>query len=246
VKNILINSGAITAPTTNGTAVAAWAGDTEIINTGTITGTGSGYAIMTASGNDLISNNGKVTGGIHTLGGNDTVVVTGGSVSGEIDLGSDNADAFSASNTVFHVTIQHASGTVAPIRGMQLAKIADQGGIVIAVTVSETDIIKDKEIFSVVVVNPGGTLQADISRITILNDPALPMIRFSPLLAGGALFLVAAYDGADAPDGDMAAVIGTLDRLGNPADTRWVEPVDAGIVQAEGTAGFVVGKNNPL
>jgi hypothetical protein len=236
VKNILINSGAITAPTTNGTAVAAWAGDTEIINTGTITGTGSGYAIMTASGNDLISSNGKVTGGIHTLGGNDTVAVAGGSVSGEIDLGSDNADAFSASNTVFHVTIQRASGTVAPIRGMQIAKIADQGGIVIAVTVSETDIIKDKEIFPVVVVNPGGTLQADISRITILNDPALPMLRFSPQQADGALLLVAAYDGADVPGGDMAADIGALDRLGNPA----LEPADAGIAQAEGTAGFVV------
>ena len=55
VKNTLINSGTIVAPGANGTAVAAWAGDTEIINSGTITGTGTGYAIRTGAGNDTLT-----------------------------------------------------------------------------------------------------------------------------------------------------------------------------------------------
>src|SRR5690606_13482221 len=53
------------APGANGTAVAAWAGDTEIINSGTITGTGTGYANRTGAGNDTLTiNDGQIDGSI--------------------------------------------------------------------------------------------------------------------------------------------------------------------------------------
>jgi hypothetical protein len=89
VKNLLVNTGAITGPGANGTAVTAWAGDTEITTTGTITGTGSGYAVQTASGNDVISvNGGTVSGGIDLGTGLDRLTVrTGGTLTGEITTG---------------------------------------------------------------------------------------------------------------------------------------------------------------
>jgi len=92
VKNILINSGTITAPGDNGTAVMVWAGNTDITNTGTITGSGNGYAIKTASGNDTIRiDDGAVTGHIDLGTGIDALVVrTSGTVTGRITTG-DNA-----------------------------------------------------------------------------------------------------------------------------------------------------------
>lgn len=67
-RNVLINSGTITGPGDNGTAVMVWAGNTEITNTGTLAGTGDGYAVKTGPGND-------------------TVRIDGGTVTGHIDLG---------------------------------------------------------------------------------------------------------------------------------------------------------------
>jgi outer membrane autotransporter protein len=91
VKNILINSGTITAPAGNGTAVAVWAGNTDITNTGTITGTGTGYAIKTASGNDTVkidSISGSVSGRIDLGTGIDVLAVrTGGTITGAITTG---------------------------------------------------------------------------------------------------------------------------------------------------------------
>ncbi|MFH1982331.1 MAG: autotransporter domain-containing protein [Pseudomonadota bacterium] len=89
VKNILINSGTIEGPGDNGTAVMAWAGDTEITSTGTITGKGTGYAIRTASGNDTVRiDGGAVTGHIDLGSGSDSLAVrSGGTFTGEITAG---------------------------------------------------------------------------------------------------------------------------------------------------------------
>ncbi len=89
VKNTLINSGTITAPGADGTAVTAWAGNTEITTTGTITGTGDGYAIKTGSGNDTVRiDGGTVMGHIDLgTGSNALAVRTGGTLTGKITAG---------------------------------------------------------------------------------------------------------------------------------------------------------------
>lgn len=87
VKNTLNNSGIITGPGANGTAVKALAGKTEITNTGTIAGTGTGYSILTSDGDD-------------------TVNLYGGSVSGRINLGGGNNILKVGSNGSFSDTIE--------------------------------------------------------------------------------------------------------------------------------------------
>ena len=89
VKNTLINSGVIVGPGANGTAVKVLAGDTAITNTGAIYGSGSGYAIQTADGDDLVRvNGGTVEGNIDLGTGTDTLdIINGGTVTGNITTG---------------------------------------------------------------------------------------------------------------------------------------------------------------
>lgn len=129
VKNTLINSGTITAPGADGTAVMAWAGHTEITTTGTITGTGDGYAIITGSGNDTVRiDGGTVTGQIDLgTGSNFLAVRTGGTFTGKITAGERTVV------TVDGGTIHMTGGTIQAggITGGNAADtIAISGGVV--------------------------------------------------------------------------------------------------------------------
>ncbi|MEI6336278.1 MAG: autotransporter domain-containing protein, partial [Methylococcaceae bacterium] len=85
VKNILNNSGTITGPGANGTAVKALAGNTDITSTGAITGSGSGYAVQTGTGNDVVTvNGGSVIGNIDLGTGVDALAVNAGTVNSKV------------------------------------------------------------------------------------------------------------------------------------------------------------------
>lgn len=230
-------------------------GAAVMVNGGTLTMTGGRISAggMTGGGSDdaITISGGTVVGDIRTLGGQDAVVISGGEVMGGIDLGSDSADALSANNATLHAALSLAVGAAAPIRGMQSAKIADTGGVTIVTKIADSVAVKDQQAFSLVSVNVGGTLMADVSRIAVENDPIYPMIRFSAMQNGNSLAMVAARDGlyysrnsgnaslgaaldslANSASGDMAEVIGALDRSGNPADAGRLEPATRGIAQA--------------
>ena len=236
VKNTLINSGTITAPGANGTAVAAWAGDTVIINTGTITGTGTGYAIQTGPGND-------------------TLTVNGGEIAGRVDLGTgtDNVSVTAGSSARFSFTL-NTDAPAAPQIKSQTVAIADNTTTV-AVRTTGTANIKNNDQF---LIADATTLTVDPTKLSVVNDPALPMVAFSPGTSGSRLFLTALRDTAfygqrvgnaslgfvldglaNTATGDMAAVIGALDASGSPESARQFEPtVNNGTVQASfGTVG---------
>lgn len=226
IKNVLNNSGMITAPGANGTAVAAWAGDTVIVNTGTIIGTGTGYAIKTGAGDD-------------------TVTIDGGRIDGSIDLG--------AGANRFNFTLNPNTAAVAPI--VNAAAITLENNTV-GVKVAGTSSIRNNERF--LLVESTAPLVIDTTKLTVVNDPALPMVHFSPQVIGNRFFLTALRDAAfygqrvgnaslgsvldslaNTATGDMAMVLGALDASGSPESARQLEPtVNNGPIQASfGTVG---------
>ena len=227
VKNTLINSGTITAPGANGTAVSAWTGDTVIVNTGTITGTGNGYAIKTGPGND-------------------TLTINGGRIDGSIDLGT------GANRFVFTVNKDTANTPL-----IVNAKAISLNGNTVAVKVSPAGSIRNNEQFLIVqATNP----IVYTTPLSIVNDPAAPMLTFTDVQSADKLnfYLVAARDNsfyqrqsgnaslgavldnlANTATGDMAFVLGALDRSGDPAGAMQMQPtVNNGTIQSSfGTIG---------
>lgn len=230
LKNTLINSGTITAPGANGTAVAAWAGDTVIVNTGTIIGTGTGYAIQTGAGND-------------------TLTVNGGEIAGRVDLGTgtDNVNVPAGSSARFTFALNTDAPAAAQIKSQTVA-IADNTTTV-AVRTTGTNNIKNNDQF---LIADATTLTLDPTKLSVVNDPALPMVTFSPQTSGNQLFLAALRDSAfygqrvgnaslgfvldglaNTATGDMAFVLGALDSSGDPAGAMQMQPtVNNGPIQA--------------
>jgi hypothetical protein len=234
LKNTLINSGTITAPGANGTAVAAWAGDTVIVNTGTIigtgTGTGTGYAIKTGAGND-------------------TLTVNGGEIAGRVDLGTgtDNVNVPAGSSARFTFALNTDAPAAAQIKSQTVA-IADNTTTV-AVRATGTTNIKNNDQF---LIADATTLTVDPAKLSVINDPAFPMFTFSPQTSGSRLFLTALRDTAfygqrvgnaslgfildslaNTATGDMAFVLGALDSSGDPAGAKQMQPtVNNGPIQA--------------
>lgn len=263
VKNILINSGTITAPGASGTAVAAWAGNTEITNSGVISG--SGAAIKVNAGDALITNisGGLISGGtyaIQTGAGNDTVTINGGEIAGRIDLGTgtDNVTVPAGSSAKFMFLLNSDTPAAAQIKA-QTVSIADNTTMV-SVKTTGTNSIKNNEQF---LLADTTTLAVDPAKLAIQNDPTLPMVSFSAGKSGNQLLLTALRDGAfygrnsgnaslgavlddlaasGAAGADMRRVLGALDASGNAANADRLQPVvDHGILQASRAAmgGFV-------
>ena len=232
VKNILINSGTITAPGDNGTAVLALAGNTDITNTGTISGSGTGYAIRTGAGND-------------------TVTINGGEIAGKVDLGAgvDVLTVTAGSSAKFTFTLNSDAPTAAQIRS-QTVSIADNTTTV-AVKTTGTSNIKNNEQF---LIADTTTLTVDPTKLTIQNDPSLPMVTFSAGKSGNQLLLTAlrnnsfyarnignaslgavldALAASGNAGADMQRVLGALDASGAAANAARLQPVvDNGILQA--------------
>ncbi len=221
VKNILINSGTITAPGANGTAVAAWAGDTFITNTGTITGTGTGYAIKTGPGND-------------------TVTINGGRIDGSIDLG--------AGANRFNFTLNRDTATSALIVNANSITLE---GNTLAVKVAQTGNIRNNDQFFIVdaqkpiVYTTKLIIQNDSSfpMLTFSDWQSPDKLKFYLVASrdnsfygqrSGNTSLGTVLDTlANTATGDMATVLGALDSSGNPGSARQMEPsVNQGAIQA--------------
>lgn len=232
--NRLTNAGTISSP---GTAVKAEAGNTEITNQGNGIISGGTYAIRTGTGDD-------------------TVTVKGGEIAGKVDLGT-GTDTFAVTgadgNAKLSLTLSKDTASSAQVlvkdTGTGTVNIADHTKI--AVTMSGTKNVQNNDRFLVVDTN---TLTVTPSNLTIQNDPALPQVTFSATKSddGKQLYLVASrnstYYGtssgntslgnlldrlANSATGDFANVLGDLDKSGNAADARKLEPtVNRGTVQA--------------
>ncbi|MGA2774488.1 MAG: autotransporter domain-containing protein [Candidatus Omnitrophota bacterium] len=121
-KNILINSGRISSdPSNSSTAVEADAGNTEITNSGTISG--YTYGIHFLSGSNKITNTGTIaaTGGVGALAaiqidsGTTAVNSTGGVISGDVILANNSTAALDVGNTNLPVTgtyVQNPNSTL--------------------------------------------------------------------------------------------------------------------------------------
>lgn len=225
--NRLTNAGTISSP---GTAIKAEAGDTTITNNpgGTIFGA---VAVQTGSGNDTVTiNGGRVAGTIDLGAGTDTVNITGGS-GARFDL-SLNRDTMNTASIVNVETVTIADNTNL---GLTLAGPAVRNG----------------DRFLVV---DSGTLTATPANLVVLADASTPMVGFSAAKDGGKLYVVAsrnntyyrdfsgnpslgaALDGlANSATGDLANVLGVLDRSGSTGNSMQLQPSadgDQGIVEA--------------
>ncbi|MDD5168922.1 MAG: autotransporter domain-containing protein [Syntrophales bacterium] len=230
--NRLTNSGTIVSP---GTAIKAEAGDTLITNNPGGVISGGSYAIQTGAGND-------------------TVTVKGGELTGKVNLGTgtDTFETTAGSNAKLNFTLNKDTAGTAQVSvkdAVSQVKIADN--TTLAVTVGGTKNFQNADRFLVVDTN---TLTVTPANLLIQNDSAVPAVTFSATKSddGKQLYLVASrvagYYGrnagnaslgnvldslANSATGDMANVLGDLDRSGNAGNARRLEPnVNGGAMQA--------------
>ncbi len=224
-----------------------------LINSGTITAPGAnGTAVESWAGDTEIINSGMITGtgtgyAIKTGAGNDTVTINGGRIDGSIDLGT-------GANR-FNFTLNKDTATSALIVNANTVTLE---GSTIAVNIARTgNIIRNNDLF--LIVDAAKPILYD-TKLSILNDSALPMITFTDLRSADnlKLYFAAARDNtfytlragnaslgfvldslANTATGDMATVIEDLDFSGNPISARQMEPtVNNGLVQTSfGTIG---------
>lgn len=225
--NRLTNAGTISSP---GTAIKAEAGDTVITNNpgGTISGV---IAIQTGSGND-------------------TVTINGGRVSGTIDLGTgtDSMNIAGGAAARLDLNLNRNTMNTASVINVETVTIADNTNF--GVTLAGPA-VRNNDRFLVV---DAGTLTTTPGNLVVLGDASTPMVSFSAAKDGGKLYLVAsrnntyyrdasgnpslgaALDGlANSATGDLANVLGALDRSGSAANALQLEPGadgDQGTVEA--------------
>ncbi len=210
VKNILINSGVIAAPSANGTAVAAWAGDTEIVNSGVIIGSGDA-AIKTGAGND-------------------TLTLTGGRIIGGIDLGSGtNRFNFTLNKNKADSALIVNAGNIT-LEGNTLAvTVAGTGNVrnndrfliveaLQPMIYTKLSILNDS---SLPMITFSDALSADKQQLYFV---ALRDGSYYGRQSGNASLGAVLDNLASTATGDMAVVLNTLDHSGNAGDARKLEP----------------------
>ena len=229
-----------------------------IDNTGTISS--SGTAIKADRGDNTIVNNsgGIISGGayaIQTGAGNDTVTVKGGEIAGKVDLGTgtdkfDVTGADGAAKLSFTIDRDTAASAQVLVKdgGNGTVSIADNTKL--AVTVGGAKNIQNNDRF--LIADAGGTLTVTPANLVIQNDGSLPMVGFSALKDANKLYLLAARNGsyyggnsgntslgnlldslANTATGDMANVLGNLDKSGDAGNALKLQPnVDGGTMQA--------------
>ena len=224
-----------------------------LINSGTITAPGAnGTAVSAWAGDTEIINAGTITGtgtgyAIRTGAGNDTLTINGGLVDGSIDLGT--------GTNRFNFTLNKNMAASALIVNANTVTLE---GNTIAVNITPTGSnIRNNDSFLIV-----DAVQPILynTKLSILNDSALPMITFSDWRTADnlKLYFIAARDNtfytlrsgnaslgfvldslANTATGDIAAVLEDLDFSGNPRNARQMEPnVNSGLLLTSfGTVG---------
>ena len=240
-----------------GQANAAPAVKGIIDNTGTISS--SGTAIKADRGDNTIVNNsgGIISGGVYAIqtgAGNDTVTVKGGEIAGKVDLGTgtDKFDVTGADGAAkLSFTLDRNTAATAQVLvkdgGNGAVSVADNTKL--AVTVGGAKNIQNNDRFLIVDTD---ALAVTPANLVIQNDGSLPMVSFSALKDANKLYLVAArsssYYGANSGNpalgslldslantatGDMANVLGDLDKSGDAGNALKLQPnVDGGTMQA--------------
>lgn len=230
-NNSLINYGTIMSP---GIAVRAEAGNTHIVNRAGGVIAGGTYAIQTGAGND-------------------TVTVTGGEIVGKVDLGT-GSDRFDITGTEGSATLNLAISKYTSGFPHVLVRDAGRGTVTIAdntrlaVTTLGRSLVRNNDRFLIV---DADALTVNPALLSIQNDPALPMVGFLAAQEGSRLYLVAARDNtyylqrsgnaslgnlidtmANTATGDMADVLGDLDKSGDPQNALALQPlVDGAAIQ---------------
>jgi len=223
-KNIVSNSGTISSP---GNAIEADGSvSTEITNSGNGIISGDTYAILTAAGADLVT-------------------VTGGQISGSIDLGtgSDQVDLTgdATHNVTMNFSLDRDTRTSSQIVNAETVNITDNKVTLAVNQASGSKNVRDNDSFLIV---DATSLSADAGKISVTNDPTLPMVTFAASKSGNQLSLVATRNSsyyannssnlslgavldtlADTGTGDMAEIIGALDDSGNAKNAQKLEPV---------------------
>ena len=203
--NTLVNTGTIASP---GTAVEADAGDTAIINVGTLSG--GSYAVRTA-------------------GGNDRLEVSGGTVSGRVDLGEglDSLTATGASTLAFAMSPLGLSPD--PVHNVESVRLG--GDTTLALTFDASGYVASGQRYTIV---RAESLSVPESGLAVTSN--LPMVHFVAASDGGGLTVTglrdlgwytrsaanpslgAALDGITTTvNPAMEGLIGLLDQSGDPA-----------------------------
>jgi hypothetical protein len=203
--NTLYTSGSIDSP---GTAVLAVAGDTHIVNTGTITG--GDAAVVTGDGADRLE-------------------VRGGTVSGRVDLGGGMDSLVVDGPSTLSFALAPQGTTAAPVQNVESAIFGAQS--VLSLTFDPSGYVANGQSYALV---SGGAVSLPESGLTVASN--LPMVRFSAAAGESGLSVTGWRDGGwytrsvgnaslgAALDGiaatihpAMQGVIGLLDHSGAPA-----------------------------
>jgi outer membrane autotransporter protein len=178
--------------------------------------------------------------------------MNGGRVSGIIDLGTgtDNMNIAGGAAARLDLTLDRNTMNTASVINIETVTIADHTNLGVSLA---GPAVRNNDRFLVV---DAGTLTATPANLVVLGDASVPMISFSAAKDGGRLYLVvsrnycyyrdmsgtpslgAALDGlANSATGDMANVLGALDRSGSAANALQLQPTADGD-QATVEAGF--------
>ena len=235
-----------------GTPVTTAGAVNRLTNAGTISSPGT--AVRSEAGKTFVTNNagGIISGGtyaVRTGAADDTLTVNGGQITGDIDLGAgaDTVDVTGAGAAKLNFTLNRDTASTARIMNAETVTIAD--ATTIGVQVAGAKNIRNCDRF---LIADTANLTVTPANLTILSDPAVPMVTFGAEKIGTRLSLVASRNGtyytrnsgnatlgalldslADSATGDMATVLGSLDSSGDAGNARQLEPsVNNGVLQA--------------
>ncbi|MDD5652917.1 MAG: autotransporter domain-containing protein [Candidatus Omnitrophica bacterium] len=222
-SNQLINNGTISSP---GTAIEADAGVTSITNNSGGIISGDDYAILTGTGNDIVT-------------------IKGGEVTGNIDLGT-GTDSFTVDNTSvakLHFYLDRDSESSAQIVNAETVSIADDTILAVDAAGGTKNFRNNERFLIAQSTNP---ITVTAANLTIENDVTLPMIDFTASADSTHLYLTATrnnsfyqdnsgnsslgatLDGlANSSSDAMAELLGALDDTGDAGNAQKLEPVAA-------------------
>ena len=203
--NRLVNAGTISSP---GTAVQADAGDTAILNAGSISG--GSYAVLTAGGNDRLD-------------------VRGGTVSGRVDLGAGYDSLTASGASTFAFTLSPLGTSPAQVANVESVRLG--AGTALALTFDASGYVANGQSYRLI---EAGTLIVPDAGPAVSSN--LPMVRFASASDGANLTVTglrdlgwytrhaanaslgATLDGVSAAiNSAMEGLLGQLDHCADPA-----------------------------
>jgi len=173
----------------------------------------------------------------------DTVTLTGGTITGSIDLG-DGADTLNLTgangNVTLNFSLDRDTSTSAQLVNVETVNITDDKATLGVTLLPGVKNVRDNESFLII---SATTLNATASKIAVYENTSLPMVSFAPQKTDNNLYLIASRDNsyyaqnsgnsslgntldslANTAGGDMSAIIGALDASGSASNATQLEP----------------------